>query len=181
MRIPTTLAVFSIVYELDRLPQVDYLCNDTYKFIPNVMPYISDNDMPSRKNQVRIHNERGSALLDVCISSGLRILNGRKPGDSLGYYTCHKYNGSSTVDYGITSENLFNEILYFHVHREISDLSDHCQISLCIKNMNINTQVLPKLEVLPVPNGYIWGEDSEFLFQQTLCTLTQPIGKFLAS
>ena len=47
--------------------------------------------------------------------------------------------------------------------------------------MNINTQVLPKLEVRPVPNGYIWGEDSEFLFQQTLCTLTQPIKKFLNS
>ena len=85
------------------------------------------------------------------------------------------------MDYGITSGNLFNEILYFNVHREISDLSDHCQISLCIKNMNINIPVLPKLEVRPVPNGYIWGEDSEFLFQQTLYTLTQPIKKFPAS
>ena len=28
---------------------LDYVCNDTDEFIHNVMPYISDNDMPSRK------------------------------------------------------------------------------------------------------------------------------------
>ena len=26
----------------------DYVCNDTVKFMPNVIPYISDNDMPNR-------------------------------------------------------------------------------------------------------------------------------------
>ena len=76
----------------------DHLRNDTDLFIPDPIPYIMDEDLPSRNNQDLTTNERGKSILDMCISSGLRILNGRKPGDSLGYFTCHKYNGSSTVD-----------------------------------------------------------------------------------
>jgi len=94
----------------------DHITNDTDLFIPDPIPYIMDDDLPPRNNQDSITNERGQIILDLCISSGLRILNGRKPGDSLGYFTCHKYNGSSTVDYGIVSQRLFKDIFYFHVH-----------------------------------------------------------------
>ena len=51
-----------------------------------------------RYNQNKICNERGESITDLCISSRLRILNGRKTGDSICYLTCHKYNGSSVVD-----------------------------------------------------------------------------------
>ena len=125
-----------------------------------------DVSLPERHSQDKSLNERGTVLMDMCISSGLRILNGRKPGDSLGYFTCHKYNGSSTVDYGIVSECLFRDIIYFHVHKAMSDLSDHCQISLCIQNLNFTRQVPHNPVLNPLPKGYIWD---------AICAMSGPI------
>jgi hypothetical protein len=96
--------------------------------------YSVDTEPPKRNNQDKGTNARGSELLDLCISSGLRILNGRKVGDTLGCFTCHKYNGSSTVDYGVVSEGLFPHVQYFHVDKCVSDLSDHCKISFSLDN-----------------------------------------------
>jgi exonuclease III len=115
----------------------DYIINDTARFVPNSLGYKADTVPPDRLNQDVNTNERGRKLLDMCVSTGLRILNGRKPGDTMGYLTCHKYNGSSMVDYGLVNEELFNDILYFHVHKSLSHISDHCQISLCIHNLQI--------------------------------------------
>jgi hypothetical protein len=134
---------------------------------------------PIRNNLDKIFNDRGSNLLDLCISIRLRILNGRKPGDSIGYYTCHKYNGSSVVDYCLVTECIFQDILYFHVHTNISDLSDHCQISTCIKNVHFTKEVLPKLETSPINRGFIWEENSEILFQRAHRTLDKSITAFL--
>ena len=75
----------------------DYVINDVDRFIPDVIPYIIDNDLPKRHSQDMTINERGTNILDMCVSSGLRILNGREPGDTIGYYTCNKYNGSSVT------------------------------------------------------------------------------------
>ena len=93
--------------------QEDHIKNDSDKFIPETIPYMIDVSLPERHSQDKSLNERGTVLMDMCISSGLRILNGRKPGDSLGYFICHKYNGSSTVDYGIFSECLFRDIFMY--------------------------------------------------------------------
>ena len=43
-------------------------------------------------------------LLDMCISSQLRILNGRTFGDSTGKFTSYQYNGNSVIDYCLISE-----------------------------------------------------------------------------
>jgi hypothetical protein len=156
----------------------DFVQNDSDKYLPELIPYVLDNDMPQRHNEDMILNERGSALLDLCISSGLRILNGRQPGDSIGYLTCHKYNGSSTVDYGIVSSDIFKHILYFHVNNNLSDLSDHCQISICIQNLNFNPTITPKIEVESLPKGFVWDENSEFQFTRALNMQSNIINKF---
>jgi hypothetical protein len=92
---------------------LDHVHNDTNRFIPESIPYDIDNNMSIRNNQDKILNDRGSNLLDLCISTRLRILNGRKPGDSIGYYTCHKYNGSSVVDYCLVTECIFQDIFMY--------------------------------------------------------------------
>jgi hypothetical protein len=46
-------------------------------------------------------DNRGKKLLDLCIGSKLRFLNGRMWGDSYGKFTCIKPSGSSVVDYVI--------------------------------------------------------------------------------
>ena len=58
-------------------------------------------------------DNRGKKLLDLCIGSKLRFLNGRMWGNSYGKFTCIKPSGSSVVDYVIMSEKLLENTLYF--------------------------------------------------------------------
>jgi hypothetical protein len=62
--------------------------------------YVTDTEL-KRVNQDVIINSHGKNLLDLCLSSRLRILNGRFLGDSLGYFTYMSNNGFSSVDYAI--------------------------------------------------------------------------------
>jgi hypothetical protein len=58
-----------------------------------------------------IYNNRGKQLLEFCVTTKLRILNGRVIGDLFGKYTCHKPTGSSVVDYIILSEELLTHFV----------------------------------------------------------------------
>jgi exonuclease III len=148
----------------------DYILHDSAKFMPHNRQYSTDLSLPPRKNLDVTLNNRGNQILDLCISAKLRILNGRKPGDSLGYFTCFQYNGQSTVDYGIASESFFESVLYFHVHKELSELSDHCQISMAFKCGNIKEQSPQKVTFHKIPDRFKWTSESAALFQQALST-----------
>ena len=71
--------------------------------------------------------------------NNLKILNGRKIGDLIGKYTCHHYNGSSTVDYIITETDLFDKVRYFQV-LPLTLFSDHCPIIADIDIKSINSK-----------------------------------------
>ena len=58
---------------------------------------------------------RGKELLDICISSRLRILNGRTFGDFMGKFTSYHYNGNIVIDYCLMSEKKMQNIIYIHV------------------------------------------------------------------
>ena len=74
-------------------------------------------------------NSAGEILLDVCISTGLRILNGRHGNDSnTGKFTCNTYRDSSVVDYVPTEPQLFSLISCFDVASP-SMYADHCLLS----------------------------------------------------
>ena len=60
----------------------------------------------------------------------LLTLNSRKVGDTMGKLTCHKDNGSSTVDLSIVS---LHKINYFYVLDPVW-FSDHCPITFSIKS-----------------------------------------------
>ena len=97
------------------------------------------------------------------------MLNGRMLGDSIGYYTCHKYNGSSVVDYMIISEELLNSVNYFNVQNLIGTISDHCKFSLLLKARPHRTYTETNM-VIPAPPRYKWGTDSPAKFQESLIT-----------
>ena len=60
-----------------------------------------------RVSEDKIVNSYGNELLSLCKICDLHICNGRFPPDSdSGRYTCHTANGSSCVDYAITSKTL---------------------------------------------------------------------------
>ena len=81
----------------------DCIVNDDDTFCPVPDQYSADPAMCTRINCDRNVCVYGNRLLELCQKSNLRILNGRKIGDSIRNLTCHKYKGSSTVDYFIGS------------------------------------------------------------------------------
>ena len=89
--------------------------------------------------------------------ANLIIANGRTIGDLNGRFTCHKYNGSSVVDYCLMSCHLYDTARYFKVH-DPQFYSDHCPISVALNTRrtiyNTNNDVLQ-----PLPVKYIWDEE----------------------
>ncbi|CAC5417233.1 unnamed protein product [Mytilus coruscus] len=92
----------------------------------------------SRNNQDNITNVQCKSLLELCIASRLRILDGRFIGDSLGYYTYMSINGYRAVDYALISESLLSSVKYFKTD-DFAYLSDHVQIQLTL-NRNIKNK-----------------------------------------
>ena len=113
--------------------------NDIHDRLQDLLPdeYTHDFNI-NRNSQDKVYNNQGQQLLDLCIASQLRILNGRYVGDSLGNLTCYKANGASTVDYALANVNLINAINFFQVS-DPSYLSDHAQIAVHVKcNISLN-------------------------------------------
>ena len=99
------------------------------------------------------------------------IVNGRKIGDTTGNLTCHKYNGSSLVDYFICDTNFFRVIQYMCVHDWLPHLSDHCSISLCL-NINVKRGRSADNENLEnAPRRMKWDAMREHVFK---CKLQLP-------
>ena len=63
--------------------ELDELSRPDHDLLPS--NYLEDIILPSRQNVDQIVNDQGKYLLDTCIESKLRILNGRIIRDSLGY------------------------------------------------------------------------------------------------
>ena len=129
--------------------------------------YESDNAIPQRKNQDVQTNTQGKRLIDLCISSGIRILNGRHNGDPSGKLTCYTPRGCSVVDYVVMSENLLYTVEEF----SISDLpiySDHCALHFA---MNIPLLLRDDLENQKNEQTILirplrWNEQSKLILSQ---------------
>jgi len=85
----------------------------------------------------------------------------------MGYHTSYQYNGSSTMDYGICSLSLFNEVPYFKVHKFIGHLSDHCMISLSI-TAKPPPQLHKNIALKEMPKKFKWSDDSKNIFESSL-------------
>ena len=101
---------------------------------PEEMGIQNLDNQSSRNSEDRKANPRGSKLLDVCKLNDFLILNGRTTGDLFGSFTSHQWNGSSVVDYALTSNIFTKNILEFRVGNFVPWLSDHCplHITICI-------------------------------------------------
>jgi hypothetical protein len=149
--------------------ELDFISRDNDKPLPLDLPYVSDKQIAPRNSLDTVVNNRGRNILDMCISAKLRIVNGRKLGDTLGYYTCHKWNGSSVVDYAIVSEDLLDVIPYFQVQKFMADLSDHCCISLKVDIPVILAEETEDSDpLLPLPTSFKWDNASLDVFQEAL-------------
>ena len=94
----------------------DFNVTDDDKYTPVPEQYNSDEheSLYNHENEDTCNvNEYSKKLLEFCHETELRILNGRTLGDLEGKLTCHKWNGSSTVDYGIVQNSLRKAIDFF--------------------------------------------------------------------
>ncbi len=108
----------------------------------------------------------GNNLIDLCISTGMEIANGRILGDLTGKFTCHKYNGSSVVDYVLADNIVLSHLQYLRVNDFIGDISDHCLISFGIA-VRATVQE-SKEEGSPLPKKLRWQEKAAPLIRGAL-------------
>ena len=91
----------------------DHVLNDDNDFIPCNSTRQNRSFIPRNRNNCdNIINTHGKLLIDFCKCHDLCILNGRVRGDSLGNFTFHCSQGSSTVDYMICDQHFFSQIDY---------------------------------------------------------------------
>ena len=77
-------------------------------------------------------NTTGQILIDTCIATGLRIVNGRIGSDEgIGMNTCITCRGGSVVDYVLVQSDLLTHICKFEVYGPIL-CSDHSPINFIV-------------------------------------------------
>ena len=149
-------------------PDFNVIDDDKYTPVPEQYNSDEHESLYNRENEdICSVNEYGKKLLELCIETELRILNGRMLGDLEGKLTCHKWNGSSTVDYGIVQNSLFREIDFFKVYDLMGHLSDHCLISLGLK-CNFKATVSCKSNIYKLEKNFKWDTLSELIYKSTL-------------
>ena len=109
----------------------DYIESDSEMPQNSPLTYIVDQDYPRVSQDLSV-NTQGRCLLDLCIGSRLRILNGRHKGDSSGKYTCYTPNGCSVVDYVIVSADIQHLISKFSIH-PLTMYSDHSPLTFSLE------------------------------------------------
>ena len=106
----------------------DYIESDSEMPQNSPLTYIVNQDYPRVSQDLSV-NTQGRCLLDLCIGSRLRILNGRHEGDSSGKYTS---NGCSVVDYVIVSADIQHLISKFSIH-PLTMYSDRSPLTFSLK------------------------------------------------
>ena len=122
---------FSHIYSASYDEVSDIISNKKYMFF-------------NRISEDAENNAQGKLFMDLLNAGSLYILNGRTPGDFSGKYTCHKYNGSSTVDYFVLETGLFHEVLSMRV-LEMPWFTYHCPLSLTLKLQSSSEQIPSKM------------------------------------
>ena len=133
--------------------------------------YVPDTPKRRRNCDTSKVNDHGKALLDLCISSGFRILNGRKIGDLQGKCTYYgpMCKNPTLIDYGLAHNQGLKDIQLFCV-QDLSFLSDHCliyvqiEVNAKISKLNVESHI----QLSSIPRKYHWENDREQLFLENL-------------
>jgi exonuclease III len=99
-------------------------------------------NLPERQTMDHVVNASGNKLIELCISTDLKIVNGRVPSDQHGSFTYLSNNGNSLIDYALISYELFPFVNSFVVH-DLTSFSSHRPINLIL---NLNYEVDDNLQ-----------------------------------
>ena len=151
----------------------------------NYLPqgYQLDCILSNRNNKDPSMNEYGRQLLDLCIETKLRVLNGRVRGDFQGHLTYIGYHGSSTVDLVLTTEQALtreNIIQYLSI-APLNHLSDHKPVLLSLTANNeaaleINGKTSEdNIDLRTRSLGFFWDVFSRENFEKELKLQTEKL------
>lgn len=108
----------------------DYIVNDS--LLPGFDNNSTTLDSPTRRHSMDNEiNRYGICLLDLCKSTGMRILNGRIF-ENTDKMTCFTTNGESLIDYALSVERNFGDISDMKVF-DFNEFSNHTPISIHLK------------------------------------------------
>ena len=95
-------------------------------------------DLPYKFSMDTVVNTSGTKLIEICLCSDLKLVNGRIGDDAgISSYTFMSPNGCSVIDYAICSYELFPFISDFIVHDLYScSLHTHVQLNLVFSCAN---------------------------------------------
>ena len=79
----------------------------------------------------------------------------------------HTINGCSTIDYAITSNNLFSDVIYFTVH-PLSLLPNHYPISFALRTGKFSIQPNSGGFLNSKPQSFKWHSAAKLSFQTIL-------------
>ena len=132
------------------------------------------NNIPCRNSEDKMPpDHRGKEILELCKSLGLVIVNGCKTCDIYGKYKSFQWNGSSVVDYVITSQKMFENIEYLNVGNYIPWLSDHCALQYKLGISILKSQHNVSKELGETYNSFYWNEGSSKKFKEGLKKMQQ--------
>ena len=113
----------------------DFVSSDCLKYVlPNAHDtYVKDTPLPRCNQDLHNVDKHGEYLLDLCKSTGLRILNGRAIGDTKGHFTCFSPCGNpSVIDYILVDHFIMNMMQTMRVNN-LTPFSIHCKLSVNIR------------------------------------------------
>ena len=142
--------------------EYDYVVNDNSTYIPIYDEYDNDIELIVRKSKDTRVTEYGRKLLDLCKTTGVRILNGRVGDDTgVGKFTFHCSRGSSLVDYIMCSVGFMVNIIDFKIIDVVQQISDHNMLT-CTIATNANNEVVapPVIHNSKIGNiRYVWNNE----------------------
>ena len=127
---------------------LDICISDNAPTLMNSVSLPEQTMVPPRASMDRGVNSFGHKLVQLCAATGIIILNGRLPGDTLGActYFSQSVNGSSLIDYFLAYPNLvFNTngtplpgaSLCVQEHNDFRAISDHLPVLLTLPHGTI--------------------------------------------
>ena len=131
-----------------------------------------------RSMKDNVNNAFGKELVQMCINSNMRIMNGFINANETDEFTCHAALGKSTVDYLLCTQNLSDSVTAFDIHSKLVE-SDHVPLSFSVSHGTlINTSKrLPSKNKL-INNGkdnakvkrfkYVFDKDKMPLYKEAL-------------
>ena len=145
--------------------------SDDHIPIPNDI-YCPDIPLERKTMEFRELNKNGKALLDLCKTVFVRIVNERVVGDESGRFTRFPMNQNpnnsydsypSILDYTISDPTLLKEIKYLSVS-DLTRFSDHCVIKLSIQtNFTIDGMNISDSQFPWAPSKHVWNNQYKVL------------------